>query len=186
MSRRLALWQVRQKVRGWRRRERALKVWSASFAGFFPAVQYNGFGDRNWHTKVPVAQWHVTGPRASRRYQRACMAAMLEVVEHLRRAKPPARSPIRVVALIPVNDLFAASVDVFWGDASFFPFFDRRGPHQDWAPIAEPGRSLVREWELATDLAEVGYATTERWDEDDEAHSGELWAIGDVEILGGG
>ena len=137
-GRRLTLGRDRQRLRGMRRRARALQVWEARFEGFFPPVTRNGSGDKNWYARLPVAQRLVSGPRASRRFQRACLAAMLEVVAHLRRAKPTGAREIRVVALVPLNDLFAASIDVFWGDEDFFRFFARSGPYQDWALIGNP------------------------------------------------
>lgn len=182
MGRRLTVGRDRQKPRGLRRRVRALQAWAERFAGFFPAPELNGFGQLNWYARPPIAQRLVCGPRATARFRREVALAMVAAVQHLRRARPESPVLPRVVALLPVDDLFMASLDVFWGDDVVRDFFDRRGPYQDWVPLPA-GRSLNREWALATDLPERGFATTERWDEGGEVHSGELWAIGDVEIL---
>lgn len=182
-GRRLAVIRPKQKVRGWKRRVGALRAWAASYEGFFPEPVRNGYGHKNWYAKLPVSEGFVCGPRAQRWFQRECMRALIAIAGRLRAQRPPGETPIRVVALISPNDVFSASVDVFWGDASFFAFFRREGPYEAWSHLDVPQRSLVQEWRLDATEAEKGYVTR-YWDEDWEAPCyAELWAIGDVEGL---
>lgn len=175
-----------KKLRGLKRRMRALQQWASSFEGHFPLPDAAG---NNWYTKLPVYEGMVDGPRALFGIRRAVIGVLLDVCQSLRQAKPPAFAQSRVVACVTLPDLFSASVDVFYSDDAFATFITRPGMHgkwegQSWTPLPA-SRSLQSEWHLPTSLPERGYhvGIHEVWDDEEYSYSSEIWLVGDVECL---
>lgn len=173
-----------RKLRGRKRRMRALQQWVSSFEGIFPLPDAAG---NNWYTKLPIHEGMVNGPQARFGIRRAVIEALLDVCQSIRQAKPPASSQSRVVACVTFPDLFSASIDVFYTDDAFTNFITRPGIHgewegQCWTPLPA-SRSLQSEWRLPTSLPERGYHVEihEVWDDEEYSYSGEIWLVGDVE-----
>lgn len=156
------------KIRGERRHLRALRRWVASFEAFFPQPEPHGDGFL-WFVRPPVYSGLVSGPRAERWFQRACLVAMLDVVAHLQANKPKSVETW-VFAIFTPLDLFGSSVEVAWDATSF----------RNLTPELPPERSLQREWGLLMRFPEIGTA----WEQasmDGKVYPQELWAIGDME-----
>lgn len=94
---------------------------------------------------------------------------MLDVVNYLQSHKP-GDTDTYVVALATPQNLFDATVDVFWGK-DLLP---------NLTPALPPSRSLQREWNLPVRFPERGAY----WDEENEdgvIRREEIWAVGDVQ-----
>lgn len=96
---------------------------------------------------------------------------MLDVVTHLQSHKP-SDTDTYVVAFVTPQNLFDATVDVFWSE-DLLPNLN---------PVLPPSRSLQREWNLPMRFPEKGAY----WDEEDDdgaLRREEMWAVGDVQSL---
>lgn len=156
------------KIRGKKRHLRALRRWVASFEFYFPMPEPYGDGFL-WYGRFPVHSGLVSGPKAERWFQRACLVALLDVVAHLQ-ANKPNDADTWVFALVTPLDLFGSSINVAWDPTSF----------RNLSPELPPERSLQREWGLPRRFPEKGTA----WDQegiDGKVYRQELWAIGDLE-----
>ncbi|MEI7833423.1 MAG: DUF3916 domain-containing protein [bacterium] len=171
------------KIRGQKRRMRALKRWASSFEGHFPLPDAAG---NNWYTKLPIHEGMVDGPRVRYGIRRAVIGELLDVCESLRRAKLPAYAQSRVVACVILPDIFSASIDIFYSEDAFTTFVTRPGisgewEGQSWTPLPA-SRSLQSEWHLPTNLPERGYHVEihEVCNDEEYHYSGEIWLVGDV------
>ncbi len=130
MGRRISIHRPNAKVRGVKRRLRALDKWAESFAGHIPYLD-----DRYHNYKIPVLDRLVEGPTATSETQKAALKSLLKAAAHLaknNRARDWQTGEIvkpeyyRVAVLMNLPDMFSSEVTVFY-DRDYYNTFYRDG-----------------------------------------------------------
>lgn len=166
-----------RKLRGTRRRFRALRQWADQFVDWFPSL--GSFHRGYLHWKLPVHRLFVEGRHVRRSTQRDVVEILLGICANLKANQPQTHVPIRVIAIVTLPQIFDADITIFLGSEHYDGFFNRNTDYQRWTPLPAT-RSLRKEWALsaANDLQEFGMSET--IDDDDFHRRGELWFYGDV------
>lgn len=110
--------------------------------------------------------------------RRAAIQALVNAAAKLRAAVSHPGAT-RVVAAVSLPEIFDSQLIVFFGDAHWNEFFDRRSDDQRWTVLPQ-SRSLAREWriQIPEGMIERGYRETVQ-DESYASH-GELWFVGEL------
>ena len=169
-----------RKVRGLRRRLRALERWAAAIGDPYPASLTPE--DHYWNVKIPVLDALVEGPRARRRVQRQCVQRLIDAAASLIRSKPASATGSRVVACVCVPDLFSSEVCIYT-DETYFQSKVQPSQRENERITPILGRSLAASWGLVVPpgMGERGVL----WELHDPSEEGgeyqsELWFYGEV------
>ncbi len=166
--RRISIARPNQKVRNPARHLRALKTWADSFDGYYP--QANGRQYQNY--KIWTLDRLIEGPTSKIEWQREAINQLLNVAEHLLKAKPESEQGCSWVAvLLTVPDLFSSEVTVFF-DKEYYQHF-----RMESNPISN--KSILEKYGLQVNvkLREQGDLIT--WEDEDDSGTFEQWLIGE-------
>ncbi len=165
-----------EKLRGVKRRLRALATWASRFEGWFPPRAEWDSKFSNY--KIPVADRLVRPPHTTREIQAACLRQMLRAATHLAAARPAElRDTCRIGVLLTLPDMWDSEVTVFF-DRNYYRGF----LHND---AAYAGRSLCAEFGVEKPAAFIeNGALVQTEDELDNGRkiirSSEWWTIGEA------
>lgn len=165
-----------QKLRGVKRRLRALNTWASAFEGWFPREderdsQFNNF-------KIPVLDRLVRPPQTNRAIQAACITELLRAAQFLAAAKPAAlHKTCRIGVLLTLPDMWHSEVTVFYERDYYRGFL-----HED---AAYAGRSICAEFGIVKPERFIENGSLVQWDDtrDDGTtvtHRSEWWTIGEA------
>ncbi len=160
-----------------KRQLRALRRWAERHAGYFP-VEFADMDSMNW--KIGVGSDLVRPPTTTPELQAQCAQCLIDAAAHMARAKPPEFADARVVAIIPLPDMFGSEVRVFFDEGYFEYFTDRDTDDQRWTPLPE-NRSVIAEMglRLPDGFAVIGFAETIDDEDEEGIREGEVWLIGE-------
>ncbi|WP_110987236.1 DUF3916 domain-containing protein [Acaryochloris thomasi] len=164
-----------EKLRGVRRRLRALDRWSNSFAEYFPE---DVSSERCWHCRIAVLDRLVNPPTTSRAIQRHAAGAMLKAAESILRAKPVASSDHIVEANLSFPEMFGSDLLVFRNEQQRTNFYDRN--QNGVALTMIEGRMLSDRLDFSVPalLKETGWLYREEgtWDGEPYSFEEEWWS----------
>ena len=127
MGRRINVSRRYPKIRGIKRRLKALDCWANSFVGYFPVEHA---GEQYWNYKIPVLDILVSPPKTTRKIQAHCANSLITAANHLLEARPPELADAKVTALITYPDMFSSELCIFFDSNYFNSFFDRHDEYQ--------------------------------------------------------
>ena len=151
-----------ERLRGAKRRLRALGKWADSFEGWFPTPLE---GERYWNCKIPVLDRLVSPPMTDERIQSRVAVDMLRAAANIQASKPNAEGGAIVTALLTYPDMFASELCVFFDQGYLDAFFSRGEAGLRIRKSAERSLSSVLGFVLPEGFDERGYDVMER-DED--------------------
>ena len=141
----------RKKQRGqWRRCEALLRRIDA----FVPFAKTDG---AYAHFHVPCDRAFLESRKTHGSVRTAFCRKWLETAARFILAKPPKLSFCRVVAVLCVPEYAASQLIIFYDEAYFKSFWERKTPQQRWVKLGDARRSLVRARKITTSLTECGY-----------------------------
>jgi hypothetical protein len=166
----------KQKVRGVKRRLRALDKWADSFEGYFPSEYAS---ERYWNWKLPVLDRLVGPPTTTDEIQKHCAEAILRAVKHLLDAKPEKHGHVVVSALITYPEMFGSEICIFFDKDYFDSFFDRTSEWQSLTPIENNELSLSLDFEVPFPLTQKGFIhkTKDEWEGEVITNEEEWWSF---------
>ena len=163
------------KVRGIKRRLRAIDKWSDSFEGYFPSEHSS---ERYWNWKLPVLDRLVAPPITTNEIQAHCAKAILKAVEHLSTAKPEQYKNSIVTALITYPDMFGSEICVFFDKEYYESFFKRNSEWESLISIEGNSLSESLGFKLPESFTETGFvfSTKEEWEGEVTTFEQEWWS----------
>lgn len=174
--RRISINRPKERVRGIRRRLRALDKWADSFSGYFPTEYSRG---KYWNCKLPVLDRLVGPPTTTREIQARCARAILKAAEHILAAKPDDHRGAVVTALMTYPQMFGSELCVFFDRSYYKSFFERNTEWQSLTPIHHRSMSTSLGFETPKQFGERGFIhrTTDDWDEEVTTSEEEWWSF---------
>ncbi|MBG6286573.1 DUF3916 domain-containing protein [Pseudomonas nitroreducens] len=161
------------------RRLRALKKWSDSFQGHFPADIPPS--ERYWNWKIPVACSLVQGRYTTPEIQAQCAQALIDACQHLIHSKPELAKDWRVTAVICIPDFFTSEVCIYKEEGYFLSHTrESDGPDSTCRHLTS---SLAEEWklQLVSGSSELGvYIDYADPDQPDGRFICQRWYFGEV------
>lgn len=131
--RRISLNRPKEKVRGAKRRLKALAGWADSFEGHFPSEWSN---ERYVDYKIPVLDRLVDPPTTKKHWQEQAVEAMFIALKNLSDAKPVEHSEARVDLILTWPDLSGSRIIVFFDKAYHQGFYTKDDEWQNRIPEA--------------------------------------------------
>ncbi|HHI78552.1 MAG TPA: DUF3916 domain-containing protein [Planctomycetes bacterium] len=125
--RRISVQRPKEKLRGIKRRLKALDKWSESLIGFFPTEYAN---EKYWNWKIPILDRMVNRPTTNKGIQAHCARAILRAASSIEKAKPENMKDAIVSALLTYPDMFDSEICVFFCNDYFSNFFIRNSENQ--------------------------------------------------------
>jgi hypothetical protein len=162
-----------EKLRGVKRRLRAVDRWAESYQGFFPVTEE---GEKYWHCKLPVLDRLVAPPTTNQTIQAHCVKALLRATKYISLAKPQDCKCAIVCALITYPNMFGSEVCVFFDRTYYESFFSR---NNEWQSLEEVfDKSLLQRLDatLPDGFYETGFilSSKDEW-EDEVVYYQEQW-----------
>jgi len=152
--RQLNIGREKKKLRGVKRRLRALDYWADSAKGYFPSEDADEKYS-NW--KIPVYQGLVEPPTTNIAIQKHCIYALLRAANYFVEAKPKEMEHAIVTVLIPYPDMFSSEICVFFDQDYFVEFYQRNNEWQSLTPTTEPQLSSTLDFIVPAPFSEVGF-----------------------------
>lgn len=131
-----------EKLRGVKRRIKALEGWPDVFCSWFPSDVDLGY----WNCKIPVLDRLVSRKASSRKIQTRAANALLRAGENIRKARPSKYSYSIVTVIVTYPEMFDSELCVFFDKQYFNKFFKRNTSEQRLLPTS--GDSLSERMEL--------------------------------------
>lgn len=179
MGRRLAF--SEKKLRGVKRRLRALQTWSDSFEGYFPTDIPPA--ERYWNWKIPVQCTLVQGRQTTPEIQARCAQALIDACQHLMLSKPEFAKDWRMTAVICLPDFFTSEICIY-KDEGYFSSHTRESSSKCGSSRHIAERSLASEWGLVLPegMGELGVLLEgiEDYNRPDDWYACERWYFGEV------
>ncbi|MHA7000258.1 DUF3916 domain-containing protein [Aeromonas schubertii] len=174
--RRISVNRPKEKVRGIKRRLRALDNWADSFEGCFPS-EYADEKYCNW--KIPVLDRLVGPPTTTNEIQAHCAQAILRAVKHLFEARPDEYNYAIVSALITYPQMFGSEVCIFFDKEYYDSFYDRNSEWQSLTPIENRKLSSVLNFDVPNPIIQKGYVhrTKDEWEGEITTYEEEWWSF---------
>lgn len=174
--RRRSFYRPNEKLRGIKRRLKALENWANDFKGYFPEADKES-NYINW--KLPVLDRMVEGRAAKPNLKSQCIQELINAASHLISAKPEG-SDARVTVLVDWPDIFSSEICVFVNEEHFQQFFNRNNDYQVWTPKKD-NANLKDKFNLnIPETMGIKEYATQLFDEGVE-YKGFIWAIGELE-----
>ena len=171
--RRISLYRYRGKLRGVKRRLRALDAWAESFNGFTPS--YDGRKFLNY--KIPVLDRLVEHPTTKLNIQTKAFASLIKAARHLAENKDSCNAPYyRVAVLLVLPNMFNSEVTLFF-DRDYYKGFNHT---QNLLPDHKRPSALFNV-SVPDDFTEIGCLVEweDEYDEDEVFKvSQEWWTVG--------
>lgn len=177
--RRISLNQPKEKVRGIKRRLKALDDWADSFDGYFPTEYAN---EKYWNWEIPVLDRLVGPPTTTEDIQRHCARAILRATEHISNAKPDAYKDAIVTSLITYPQMFNSKICVFFDPEHFESFYKRDSEWQSLDKINDKHLSKELGFKLPKFLNETGYlySSKDEWEGEITTFEEEWWCFNEI------
>ena len=99
------------KIRGIKRRLKALDRWANSFIDYFPAEHARS---KYWNYKIPVLDILVSPPKTTRKIQSRCASSLITAANHLLEGRPAELADTKITALITYPDMFGSELCIFF------------------------------------------------------------------------
>ncbi len=164
----------KEKLRGIKRRLKAIDKWADTFKDYFP-TEYSEEKYCNW--KIPVLDRMVNRPTTTKELQAHCANALFKAASYIEDAKPEALKTAKVSVLLTHPDMFSSEICVFFDEQYFEWFFDRHGEEHKLKKLSSG--SLAKELNLIIPqgFSEVGYQSTMKNEYDGEVsiHEENWW-----------
>ena len=163
------------KVRGIKRRLRAIDKWSDSFDGYFPSEHSS---ERYWNCKLPVLDRLVAPPITTNEIQAHCASALLRAIKHLSAAKPEQFKNAIVTALITYPDMFGSEICIFFDNEYYESFFKRNSEWESLILIEGKSLSEKLDFQLAESFTETGFdfSSKDEWEGEVTTFEQEWWS----------
>ena len=133
-----------KKLRGVKRRLRALQQWADSFQGYFPTDLPPT--ERYWNWKIPVQANLVMGRYTTPEIQAQCAQSLIDACQHLMQNKTGAAKNWRVTAVICLPDFFTSEICIF-KDESYFDSHTQEA-ESPCGTSSHLNSSLAEDWQL--------------------------------------
>ncbi|MBO3656872.1 DUF3916 domain-containing protein [Acinetobacter haemolyticus] len=134
-----------KKERGIPRKLRNLRLWSESFKGYFPDLE--GYEERYYNWKIPVAMNLVQGKHAQQEIKALCAQYLINACQYLIEAKPVDMKFCKVVCVIIQPDMFASEICLYL-DEDYFNSHTLLAEYYDPQYLLADDMSLSRRWGL--------------------------------------
>lgn len=134
-----------KKERGVPRKLRNLKYWSESFKGYFPDL--DGYEERYYNWKIPVAMNLVQGKHAQQEVKAQCAQYLINACQYLIEAKPEELKFCKVVCMIVQPDMFASEICLYL-DEDYFNVHILSADSYDPQYLLADNLSLAKNWRL--------------------------------------
>ncbi|MCH7313378.1 DUF3916 domain-containing protein [Acinetobacter sp. ANC 3882] len=134
-----------KKERGIPRKLRNLKYWSESFKGYFPDL--DGYEERYYNWKIPVAMNLVQGKHAQQEIKAQCAQHLINACQYLIEAKPVGMKFCKVVCVIIQPDMFASEICLYL-DEDYFNSHTLSAEYYNPQYLLADDMSLSRRWGL--------------------------------------
>ena len=165
----------KEKLRGIKRRLKALDKWADAYEGCFPLDSVN---EKFWNCKVPVVDRLVNPPASNKKLQAHCATAMLRAACFIQQAKPANLPYAKVTVLLTYPDMFDSELCVFFDKAYFKRFFSRNSPDLSLTPLQ--GKSLLKQLNiyLPQGFKESGFhcIINDEWDGENHQTIQQWWS----------
>lgn len=168
-----------KKLRGVKRRLRALEKWSAGFDGAFPADIAE---ERYYNFKIPVLRSLVEGKWTTPAIQAECAQRLIDACRRLMSSKPAAAAPYHVVATVCIPDMFTSEVCIYT-DEGYFRGHTQPSSDKFGSTTLITDRSLAKEWslDLPAGMNERGVLLRyEGYEDNDDWYVSEHWFFGEL------
>jgi len=162
----------RKKQRGQKRKLRTLLKHIDEFEAFQNADELFE------HFHVPCAYGFINSQKTSSKVKTAFCKKWIETTERFIKQKPSKFLFCKIVSFISVSSFWDSQIIVFYDEAYYNTFWDRKTPKQFWAQIPDKNLSFARERGIQTSLKEIGYIETMK--EDNYIHRDVLWYYGEL------
>lgn len=136
---------VSAKLRGAKRRLKALNRWADSFKDAFPADLHPE--ERYWNWKIPVQCNLVQGRYTTTDIQAQCAQALINASSLLTGNKPAELAHHRVTAVVCLPDMFTSELCIYL-DEGYFSSHTREASSERGSSRHIVERSLASEWGL--------------------------------------
>jgi hypothetical protein len=145
--------------------------------GPHPTLGYRDFA-------LPLDERFVDGPKAHDQTPRRVVELLLGAAVRLARDKPSRLGHTRVIAYVPIGDLFHCGIDVIFDEAYWRGFMNRQSEAQTWTPLGADQSLLTRlGLTLPEGFEETGFHTVSRdasMDPPYDHEEGEIWVYAEV------
>ena len=145
----------KKKVRG---QKRKLKILINNIDQIDPSRAFSNPDRQMNHIHVPGTPW-MEMPGTRGRVKTEFCKAWIRKAEELIAQKPKDVGFCKVVANICYPDLWNSQIVIFFDEAYYKTFWDRKGPYQCWERM-NAGRSFAADRGITTELVETGYIET--------------------------
>ena len=173
--RRISVNRPAEKLRGVKRRLRALDKWADSFEGYFPSEYAQ---EKYWNWKLPVLDRLVGPPTTTNDIQAHCAYAVLRATKHLLEARPEEYNHAVVSALITYPQMFSSEICIFFDKEYFESFYDRNNEWQSLTPIKDQELSKTLNFVVPDRFIQAGYVhrTKDEWEGEVTTYKEQLWS----------
>lgn len=127
------------------------------------------------HFHVPSTPW-IEMPKTSGKVKTEFCKKWIAKTEEFISQKPMELPFCKVVAVLSYPNLWDSQIIIFYDEAYFSSFWDRKGPYQVWTRI-EDGRSFIKERGILIELPETGYV--EKIDDYNYRRNSLIWFYGE-------
>jgi hypothetical protein len=170
-----------QKVRGIKRRLRALDRWVDSFE----QINLDDFKDgKYFHWKLPVLDRLVNRPTATKALQKSCFEALLKAAASLSKNKTSDQSEVIVTVLVTQPDMFSSQICVFFDKDYFNEFYHRDDEWGSLNEIIDNSLADILRAKCPAGFLEKGflYQTKEQDEERTIVYESQWWLYSDKEL----
>jgi len=129
--RRISFSRPKEKVRGAKRRLKALDEWANTFEGYFPSEWSS---ERCFDFKIPVIDRLVDPPTTKHVWQMQAVRAMFKALKKLHDAKPGEYSKVKIDLILTWPDLHGSRIIVFFDESYHKGFYEKDGEWQKRIP----------------------------------------------------
>lgn len=173
--RRISFNRPKEKLRGLKRRLRALDKWADSFQGYFPAEYAD---EKYWNWKLPVLDRLVGPPTTNIEIQTHCAKAIMRATDHLLEARPSECKHAIISALITYPHMFGSEICIFFDTDYFESFFQRNSEWQSLTPLKTKELSKSLKFNLPNGFIQTGYIhkTKDEWEGKITTFKEEWWS----------
>ena len=172
------LYLTNKKLRGKKRRLRALEAWSKSFLDYFPEQITED--ERYWNIKIPVDIRLVQGKYTDQITQAQCAQYLINATYQIYQAKPSNLKHFRVTCVICLPDMFTSEICIYTSE-EYFKYQTEAWDREPEKLDTTLNRSLSKEWELILPqgFCEKGVLRN-NFDLEDKEYFVERWYFGEV------
>jgi hypothetical protein len=126
--RQISLYRPNEKLRGAKRRIKALEEWVLSAKNYFPN---NNAEDKYWHQKIPVLDRLVEPPTTTKVIQTKCANLMLQAASYISLAKPKKTTGFSLVTVIlDIPYMHSSEICVFFDEEYLIKIFSRNNSYE--------------------------------------------------------